>query len=135
MDNTQLNLIIAIGTVLSSILSIWGILTRFSDKLEKRFDKIEDRFDKMDQRFEKTDLETKNGFEKTQSNSDQGFKHLESKINKLQEDMSDVRERLSFVEACTVYSMPTETVHPNPRSQAMIEHHRRRRQKKLEQKH
>lgn len=49
-------------------------------------------------------------------------------------DSSDIKERISFLEAATLYTMPIETPQPNPRSAAAREMWQRRKAKRLEKK-
>ena len=51
------------------------------------------------------------------------------KIDRMQDDISDIKERLSFLEAANIYTMPSEPSQPNSRSLAAIKMHQRRRQK------
>lgn len=54
---------------------------------------------------------------------------VNGKLNKLQDDLTDIKERLSFLEAANIYTMPSEPSAPNNRSLAAIKMHQRRRQK------
>ena len=49
-------------------------------------------------------------------------------------DMSDIKERLAFLESAAIYTMPIESPQINPRSQAAREMWKRRKAKKLEKK-
>jgi hypothetical protein len=77
----------------------------FIKRLDKKFDKIDARFDKVDERFDKID-----------------------------ESLKEHGERLAFLEAAGIYTMPMEPSQPNPRSVAAREMWKRRRTKKVEQK-
>lgn len=57
------------------------------------------------------------------------FGKIDCKLDKLQDDMSDLKERLSFLEAANIYTMPSDPSPPNNRSLAAIKMHQRRRQK------
>ena len=46
----------------------------------------------------------------------------------------EIKDRMSFLEAATIYTMPIEPSQPNARSAAMKQSHERRRQRKLEKK-
>jgi len=52
----------------------------------------------------------------------------------LHADVTEIKERMAFLEAANIYTMPAEPSEPNPRSMAAREMWRRRRQKKLEKK-
>ena len=79
--------------------------------------------DRRGKRFASLELIIKEGFEKS-----------DKKMDKIQEDVTDIRERVSFLEAANIYTMPLEPVIPNPRSEAMKQHWQKRRQKKLAHK-
>lgn len=121
--NLIANIAIALVAILSTVISIGGIVSnRFKarsrewnarfDKLDQKFDKIDLRFDKIDKRFDKVDLE---------------FKEVRA-------DLTEVKERLAFLEAANIYTMPLEPIQPNARSQAAKERWVRRRQKSIEKK-
>ena len=56
-------------------------------------------------------------------------KDIEGRFNKIDGDLMDIKERLAFLEAANIYTMPSEPSQPNNRSLAAIKMHQRRRQK------
>ena len=87
-------------------------MDRKFDAIDKKFDAVEKRFDKIDEKFDKID---------------QRFNHIDKTL-------AEHGERLAFLEAANIYTMPVEPVIPNARSSAAAEMWRKRRSKKLEHK-
>lgn len=99
--------------------SKWDRKELFSDlrkDLDKRFEQVGRRFEQIDQRFHA-----------------QEANHLNLSRN-IGSDMSDIKERLSFLESAALYTMPVEPSQINPRSQAAREVWKRRKAKKIEDK-
>ncbi len=59
------------------------------------------------------------------------FKDIKSDITIIRADLVDIKERLSYLEAANIYTMPLEPSVPNIRSLKAKEMWKRRKQKKL----
>lgn len=88
-------------------------------RLDKKFEKIDERFEKIDRRFEKID---------------EKFEKVQQRFDRIDLTLADHGERLSFLEAANVYTIPIEPHIPNKRSEIAKEMWRKRRTKKLENK-
>lgn len=73
-------------------------------------------------------------FESLEKSIKEGFDKNETKISEIHKDIMDIRERLAFLEASNIYTMPIETISPNPRSTAMKQNWVMRRKKQLAKK-
>ena len=123
-----------IGVVIAALGFIYGLhrnsksdrKEQFSDlrkDMDKRFEHIDKRFEHIDKRFDVV--------EKDIASTDEAIINLSRNIGS---DMSDIIERLSFLESAALYTMPLEPSQLNPRSQAAREMWKRRKAKKLEKK-
>lgn len=59
---------------------------------------------------------------------------VNGQFKSIHEDLVEIRERLSFLEASSLYTMPLEPAQLNPRSAAAREMWKKRKAKKLEKK-
>ena len=49
----------------------------------------------------------------------ESFDNVDKRFDSVNLDLADIKERLSFLEAANIYTMPIETPRPNPKSEAM----------------
>lgn len=78
--------------------------------------------------------ETKKQFDHQTRVNEVYYDGIRSELNILVLCMRDINERMAFLEAANIYTMPAEPSQPNPRSMAARKMHERRRQRKLEKK-
>jgi hypothetical protein len=100
------------GVAAVCLLAIWLMIRDLRKTINKRFDRLDESFDCVDTSLSEI---------------------CESLIG-IRDHLAEVRERLTFLEAASIYTMPLEPIQPNARSQAAKEVWVRRRQKKLEKK-
>lgn len=62
------------------------------------------------------------------------FSRVNLKLDKMDKDIVEIRERVTFLEAANIYTMPIEPIQPNLRSMKAKEIWRRRKQKNIEHK-
>lgn len=105
--------LIPVCTVITTVIAL---RKSFNDK----FEKIDERFDKLEEKFNTR------------------FDKIDDELKEIRGDIGDVRERMSFLEAAHVYTLPVDTIKISPRTEAMKEKMReawkRRKIKKLEKK-
>ena len=65
---------------------------------------------------------------------DSKFDKIDQRFDKIDATLAEHGERLAFLEAANIYTMPMEPSTPNPRSTAAKEMWKKRRTKKLEKK-
>lgn len=106
-----IKLMIGSGGLIGIALTIYKI-GRFAEKFEQFKTSINENFNEMENRFNKVD----------------------KKLDKLEEILKDQGERLAFLEASSIYTLPLEPPQPNVRSAAAREMWKKRRAKKIEQK-
>lgn len=92
-----------LGSFMQITLPLCALFVWFVKRLDKKFEKIDNRFDKIEKRFDRLD-----------------------------ETLREHGERLSFLEAANIYTMPIEAVPNNPRREAAKEMWRKRKAKKIE---
>jgi hypothetical protein len=138
-----------IGCVTAIIVFFYGFLRNFKSDVKER---ILELHDFLEQETYKIREESKQQFEfirheirefRSDVNSDLEF--IGDQVNEIRADLgdfrkemlldiTDIKERLSFLEAATLYTMPLEPAQLNPRSQAAREMWKKRKQKGLEKK-
>jgi DNA anti-recombination protein RmuC len=96
-----------LDSLLQVTLPIVALIAWFIKRLDKKFDKIDEKFDKIDLRFEKV----YDRFESLENKFEQRF-------NKIDETLKFHGERLAFLEAACLYTMPLEPATSNARSEA-----------------
>ena len=117
----------------------------FSEKMDDKFDslsiRVDDRFDslntRIDDRFEviEDDIQSlSDGLGIFRSEFQQFRQETHKELKEVRADLSEVKERMAFLEAANIYTMPIEPVKPNARSQAAIDRWARKKQKKIEKK-
>lgn len=91
-------------------------LGQFRKEIDKNFDEVSNDFDFLGEQSNNIRID------------------LSEFRNETHRDITDVKERISFLEAATLYTMPLEASELNPRSAAAREMWQRRKQKRLEKK-
>jgi predicted transcriptional regulator len=126
-----------IGTVFVALGFIYTILRNNRRDIRDQFTAQQNYIEKIDKKvealFDKSDKKVEALFDK----SDKKVEALHALIidlgRNIGSDMSDIKERLSFLESAMMYTMPLEP-QINARSQAAREMWKRRKQKKLDKK-
>jgi DNA anti-recombination protein RmuC len=107
------------GVALAGLVFIYNMFRNARNDINEKFSSISKRFDKIDQQFDKIDAR---------------FDTVNRHLVDIRNDITEVKERLSFLEAANIYTMPFEPSEPNPRSQAAREMWKRRKAKRVEKK-
>lgn len=109
-----------IGTVVAALAFIYGLHRNSKKDRKEHFKDVKEQFSELRSELRKDISDIRND-------------HLILSRN-IGSDMSDIKERLAFLESAAIYTMPIESPQINPRSQAAREMWKRRKQKKLDKK-
>jgi hypothetical protein len=117
-------------------------LDQIDEKIEKKFEKVDDRFvqmdKKIDDKFDFLDKKIDDKFDFLDKKIDNKFDFLDKKIDNkfevVQVALMDIRDRIAYLEATNILTMPSEPIKPNARSQAAMERWKKKRQKAVEAK-
>jgi len=105
---------------------IYGCFRNLKSDIKEQLKFIDKQFDAVDKRFDVVDKQF-NAIERR-------FDTVNQYLAENHEHIIDIKERLSFLEAAMIYTVPLEAAQLNPRSAAAREMWKRRKQKKLEKK-
>ena len=109
-----------IGTVVAALAFIYGLHRNSKKDRKEQFSELRKDISEVPSELRKDISDIRND-------------HLILSRN-IGSDMSDIKERLAFLESAAIYTMPIESPQINPRSQAAREMWKRRKAKKLEKK-
>lgn len=94
---------------LTALALIYGMFRNFKSDIREQFSEAKDDINKQ-------------------------FSEIKTDLKSIKEDVTEIKERLSFLEAANIYTMPSEPSPPNNRSLAAIKMHQRRRERALANK-